>query len=230
MRLAVIPARGGSKRIPRKNVKLFCGKPIIGWSIEAALESKCFDRVIVSTDDKEIADIAKSFGAETPFLRPANLSDDYSGTISVISHAIEWQSKNGQEATEVCCIYPTAPFIQPADIVSGLEMLLNNNVSYAFSVTTFDSAIQRAIKINPDNRLEMLHPEHYNARSQDLEEMWHDAGQFYWGKANAWISGIPIFSKNSISVRLPRYRVQDIDNGEDWRFAELMFRSIQNME
>jgi N-acylneuraminate cytidylyltransferase len=230
VRLAVIPARGGSKRIPRKNVKLFYGKPIIGWSIEAAINSECFDRIIVSTDDKEIADIAKNFGAETPFVRPANLSDDYSGTISVIAHAIEWQSKNGQEASEVCCIYPTAPFIKSADIILGLNTLLNNDASYAFSVTTFDSAIQRAIKINSNNRLEMLSPECFNTRSQDLEEMWHDAGQFYWGKAKAWISGTPIFSKNSIAIKLPRYRVQDIDTAEDWIFAELLFRTIQNME
>ncbi len=230
MKLAVIPARGGSKRIPRKNIKLFCGKPIIGWSIEAAQDSECFDRIIVSTDDEEIADIARSFGAEVPFLRPKNLSDEHSGTIPVIAHAIEWQSRNGREAAHACCIYPTAPFIQPSDLILGMEMLLNNDVAYAFSVTSFAFPIQRAIKINIDHRIEMLNPQYFNARSQDLEKMWHDAAQFYWGRSEAWMSGMPIFSNNSLPIILPRYRVQDIDIMEDWEKAEYMFRSIQNLE
>lgn len=230
MKLAVIPARGGSKRIPRKNIKLFCGKPIIGWSIEAAQDSECFDRIIVSTDDEEIADIARSFGAEVPFLRPKNLSDEHSGTIPVIAHAIEWQSRNGREAAHACCIYPTAPFIQPSDLILGMEMLLNNDVAYAFSVTSFAFPIQRAIKINIDHRIEMLNPQYFNARSQDLEKMWHDAAQFYWGCSEAWMSGMPIFSNNSLPIILPRYRVQDIDIMEDWEKAEYMFRSIQNLE
>lgn len=229
MKLAVIPARGGSKRIPHKNVKLFCGKPIIGWSIASAQESECFDRIIVSTDDEEIADIARSFGAEVPFLRPKTLSDDHSGTTPVIAHAINWQSKNGKAATHVCCIYPTAPFIQPTDLILGMEMLLNNDVAYVFSVTTFDFPIQRALKINLDNRIEMLSPQHFNTRSQDLEKMWHDAAQFYWGRSEVWVSGAPVFSTNSLPVILPRYRVQDIDTMEDWVQAELMFRSIKNL-
>ena len=230
MKLAVIPARGGSKRIPRKNIKLFCGKPIIAWSIEAAQNSGCFDRIIVSTDDEEIADIARSFGAEVPFLRPKNLSDDHSCTIPVISHAIEWQSRDGKEATLVCCIYPTAPFIQSSDLILGMELLLNNDVAYAFSVTTFAFPIQRAIKITSENRIEMLNPQYFKTRSQDLEKMWHDAGQFYWGRSEAWTSEMPIFSNKSIPVLLPRYRVQDIDTMEDWEKAELMFRSFQNLK
>lgn len=230
MKLAVIPARGGSKRIPRKNIKLFCGKPIIAWSIEAAQNSECFDRIIVSTDDEEIADIALSFGAEVPFLRPKNLSDDHSDTISVIAHAIEWQSRDGREANLTCCIYPTAPFIQSSDLILGMELLLNNDVAYVFSVTTFASPIQRALKITPENRIEMLNPQYFKTRSQDLEKMWHDAGQFYWGRSEAWTSGMPIFSKKSLPVLLPRYQVQDIDIMEDWEQAELMFRSIQNLK
>lgn len=230
MKLAVIPARGGSKRIPRKNIKLFCGKPIIAWSIEAAQNSECFDRIIVSTDDEEIADIALSFGAEVPFLRPKNLSDDHSDTISVIAHAIEWQSRNGREATLTCCIYPTAPFIQSSDLILGMELLLNNDVAYVFSVTTFASPIQRALKITPENRIEMLNPQYFKTRSQDLEKMWHDAGQFYWGRSEAWTSGMPIFSKKSLPVLLPRYQVQDIDIMEDWEQAELMFRRNQNLK
>lgn len=228
MRLAVIPARGGSKRIPRKNIKQFCGQPMIAWSIQAALKSNCFDRVIVSTDDQEIADVAKAFGAEVPFMRPAELSDDYTGTIPVIAHATEWQAKNGEGPTEVCCIYATAPFVQASDLQKGLEILETSQADYAFSVTSYAFPIQRAIRITSNNRIEMFQPDHFNTRSQDLEEAWHDAGQFYWGKASAWLEGKPVFTHGATPIRLPRHRVQDIDSLEDWRRAELMFKILKH--
>jgi N-acylneuraminate cytidylyltransferase len=227
MRLAVIPARGGSKRIPRKNIKTFAGKPMIAWSIEAALQSGCFDRVIVSTDDAEIAAVAREHGAEVPFMRPAELSDDYTGTIPVVAHAVQWQAGHGQAADAVCCIYATAPFLQPDDLQRGLNILHENAAAYAFSVTSYAFPIQRAIRVTGAKRVEMFYPEHFNTRSQDLEEAWHDAGQFYWGTAHAWTSGKPIFSLESSPVVLPRHRVQDIDTPEDWDRAELMFAALQ---
>jgi pseudaminic acid cytidylyltransferase len=222
MRLAVIPARGGSKRIPGKNIKPFGGRPMMAWSISAALDSGCFDRVIVSTDSAEIAEVAKAHGAEVPFTRPSELSDDHTGTIPVIAHAIEWQNAHGEDATEVCCIYATAPFITPADIRRGLQTLRDSGADYAFSVTTYAFPIQRAIRLTPNGRVEMFQPEHFNTRSQDLEEAWHDAGQFYWGQAAAWLSRTALFTDAAAPVPMPRCRVQDIDTPEDWTRAELM--------
>lgn len=229
MRLAVIPARGGSKRIPRKNIRLFGGVPMIVWSIRAATESKCFDRIIVSTDDAEIAQVAQEYGAEVPFMRPAELSDDYTGTIPVIAHAVRWQNDNGATAGQVCCIYATAPFIRAADIRQGLRVLDESGAEYAFSVASYPFPIQRAIRRTRDGRVEMFEPANFNTRSQDLEEAWHDAGQFYWGKADAWLSGTPLFSSSSAPVPLPRYRVQDIDTPEDWERAEIMFRAMDGL-
>jgi pseudaminic acid cytidylyltransferase len=225
MRLAVIPARGGSKRIPRKNIKLFCGKPMIAWSIEAALQSGCFDEVVVSTDDQEIADVSLAHGAKVPFIRPAILSDDHTGTIPVVRHAVEWFRQVGRPPSQVCCIYATAPFIQVDDLRKGFELLQTGDCSYAFSVTSYPFPIQRAIRIMGNGRVEMFHPEHFNTRSQDLEEAWHDAGQFYWGKPGAWVSEKPVFSEGTIPVVLPRHRVQDIDTPEDWVRAEWLFRA-----
>ena len=225
MRLAVIPARGGSKRIPRKNIREFSGKPMIAWSIEAALQSHCFDRIIVSTDDEEIAEVAQAHGAEVPFMRPAELSDDYTGTTPVVAHAINWINQHGQAASEVCCIYATAPFIQASDLQRGLEVLETTGADFAFSVTSFAFPIQRAIRITSEQRVEMFQPEHFSTRSQDLEAAWHDAGQFYWGKAQAWLDNKPLFS-GAAPVILPRHRVQDIDTPEDWLRAELMFSAL----
>ncbi len=229
MRLAVIPARGGSKRIPRKNIKLFGGKPMIAWSITAALESGCFDHVVVSTDDDEIAEVAKYYGAEVPFIRPPELSDDHTGTIPVIRHAIEWHDEQKRMPTQVCCIYATAPFIRSIDICRGLEVLSSVGSDYAFSVTSYPFPIQRAIRVTPQGRVEMFNPELFNTRSQDIEEAYHDAGQFYWGRADAWLTGKVIFGPHAAAVLLPRYRVQDIDTTEDWQVAEYLFR-IVNLE
>jgi pseudaminic acid cytidylyltransferase len=221
MRLAVIPARGGSKRIPRKNIKQFGGIPMIAWSIQAALQSQCFDRLIVSTDDIEIADVARAHGAEVPFMRPSELADDYAGTIPVVAHAIEWQNQHGVTATDVCCIYATAPFVRASDLRSGLEILHSAGADYAFSVTSYASPIQRAFRVTAEQRLEMFYPEHFFTRSQDLEEAWHDAAQFYWGLADAWLALKPIFAPYSAPIMIPRERVQDIDTPEDWKVAEM---------
>ena len=226
MRLAVIPARGGSKRIPRKNIKLFDGKPIIAWSIKAALESGCFDRVLVSTDDREIAQVARAQGAEVPFVRPPELSDDHTGTIPVIAHATQWQADHGAPATQVCCIYATAPFVQAQDLLRGLALLQGSDADYAFGVTSYAFPIQRAIRIKTNQRVEMFEPDQFNTRSQDLEEAWHDAGQFYWGRAEAWLAQKPLFTQHAIAVPLPRHRVQDIDSFEDWKRAEWLFKAM----
>jgi N-acylneuraminate cytidylyltransferase len=225
VKIAVIPARGGSKRIPRKNIREFCGKPMIAWSIEAARKSDCFRHIVVSTDDSEIAEIAKQWGAEVPFMRPAALSDDHTGTLPVIRHATEWFIQQGEPAEQVCCIYATAPFISPEDIRRGLEILTVTCSDYAFSVTSYPFPIQRAIRITSQGRVEMFNPAQFNRRSQDLEEAFHDAGQFYWGRASAWLAEKTIFSPDASPVLLPRHQVQDIDTMEDWLRAELMFHS-----
>lgn len=227
MNLAVIPARGGSKRIPRKNIRPFFGRPMIAWSINAALESDCFDKVIVSTDDDEIADIARDCGAEIPFKRPPELSDDHTGTIPVIAHATDWYSRHGMQVRAVCCLYATAPFVQVADIKAGLGKLREEGCDYVFPVTSFPFPIQRAIRIVASGRAEMFYPEHFSTRSQDLEEAYHDAGQFYWGTADAWLQQKAIFSPSSVPLVLPRYRVLDIDTMEDWEHAERIFAAIQ---
>jgi len=226
VKLAVIPARGGSKRIPGKNKKYFCGKPIIVWSIEAALESDLFDKVIVSTDDEEIADISRKAGADVPFLRPDKLADDYTGTLPVVRHAIEWFKKHQYDVQYVCCIYATAPFTRPEDLSTGFQKLVEMGKSYAFSVTSFPFPIQRAVRITEQGVIEAIWPENIGKRSQDLEEAYHDAGQFYWGRPAAFLNEIPIFSPQSVPVVLPRYRVQDIDTQEDWIRAEAMFQSL----
>tara|TARA_R110001583_G_scaffold185625_1_gene345861 strand:+ start:11795 stop:12487 length:693 start_codon:yes stop_codon:yes gene_type:complete len=227
VKVAVIPARGGSKRIPRKNIKPFFGKPMIAWSIEAARESGCFDRVIVSTDDDEIADVAREYGAEAPFFRPPELSNDYAGTLPVIRHAVEWLEANGEAPEQVCCLYATAPFVQSTDLSRGLELLLQEGCDYAFSVTSFPFPIQRAVRLTHNNRVAMFQPEHFHTRSQDLEEGYHDAGQFYWGQASAWKAEAQLFGEQSVAVMLPRERVQDIDTPEDWRRAELLFQALR---
>jgi N-acylneuraminate cytidylyltransferase len=227
MKLAIIPARGGSKRIPRKNIRPFHGRPIIGWSIAAARASGLFDRIVVSTDDAEIASIARSEGADVPFLRPADLSDDHTGTVAVINHAIRWHLEAGQAVDDVCCIYATAPFVTAAALAEGHRRLAARGHGFAFSVTRYDFPIQRAVRLRPDGSLAMFQPEHLSTRSQDLEEAYHDAGQFYWGKAEAFLENLPLFSEHAVPVILPSHLVQDIDTLEDWRRAELMFAALE---
>lgn len=230
MRLAIIPARGGSRRIPRKNITTFCGKPMIAWPILSAIESQCFNRIIVSTDDVEIAKIAREHGAEVPFIRPADLSDDHTGTMPVVAHAIGWQNQHGTPPTQVCCLYATAPFVRAADLQRGLQVLHSTGADYAFSVASYAFPIQRAIRITPCGRVAMFQPEHFNTRSQDLEQAWHDAGQFYWGQAGAWLSGKPMFGHGSAPVLLERHRVQDIDTPEDWKRAEWLFKAMMSVD
>jgi len=227
LNVCVIPARGGSKRIPRKNLKKFNGEPIISYSIKTAIDSNCFSRVIVSTDDDEISEISRHYGAEVPFIRPKELSDDYTGTTSVIKHAIEFLQNEGGNIDLVCCIYATAPFIQTNDIIQSLSQIESQAIDYCFSVTSYPFPIQRAIRITKNKRCEMLQPDMLNQRSQDLEEVYHDAGQFYWGRANSWLKDKPIFGGLSSPYILPRYRVQDIDTEEDWVRAEIMCKSLQ---
>ena len=222
MRIAVIPARGGSKRIPRKNIKTFNGKPMIAWSIEAAKSSGLFERIIVSTDDAEIAEVSKQFGAEVPFTRPAELSNDFAATTEVIAHAALWAIEQGLDLESVCCIYATAPFVQVEDIKRGCEALDSGDWDYAFTVTDFAAPIFRSFKQTEQGGLEMFFPEHFGARSQDLPVALHDAGQFYWGRPKAWIQGKRIFDNRSKPILIPRWRVQDIDTTEDWDRAEIL--------
>lgn len=222
MKIAVIPARGGSKRIPRKNIKDFCGKPMIAWSIEAAKASGLFDRIIVSTDDVDIAKVSAQWGAEVPFMRPEELSNDYAGTTPVVAHATLWACDQGLDVEAVCCIYATAPFVKVDDIKRGWTALNSGAWDYAFSVTDFAAPIFRAFKQTAEGGIEMFFPEHFETRSQDLPVALHDAGQFYWGRPSAWIEGAHIFDKHSVPVIIPRWRVQDIDNEDDWVRAEII--------
>jgi N-acylneuraminate cytidylyltransferase len=220
MRLAVIPARGGSKRIPKKNIREFCGKPMIAWAIEACLASGCFDRIVVSTDDEEIAGIAKRYGAEVPFLRPIELSGDYVGTQAVVTHSINWFLDAGVPVACACCIYPTAPLLLPEDLMRGLDRLALGDCDFVFSAASFDYPVERALRLDPSGKVVMVNPENIGSRSQDLPTLVHDAGMFYWGMINAWTEGKVIFAGNSVALMIPRTRVQDIDTPEDWDVAE----------
>src|SRR5574344_2026728 len=224
--VAIIPARGRSKRIPKKNIKLFHGKPLIAYSIEAAIKSKLFSKVIVSTDDEEIAKIARSYGADVPFLRPLELSDDFTGTGAVVNHAIEFLKEQGEKIDIIWTIYATAAFLQEKYLIEGFEKLNNSNARNAFSCTSMPFPIQRTFKITQDERCEMFWSENFTKRSQDLEEAYQDAGQFYWTNLNVKSDDI-IFGKDSIPIILPRYLVQDIDTFEDWQRAECLFEVIQ---
>ncbi len=225
MNVCVIPARGGSKRIPRKNIRLFCGQPMIARSIQTAIQSELFSKVIVSTDDEEVSKIAAEFGAEMPFTRPKELADDHAVLNDVMAHATDWINKNLVGVQYICCLLATAPFVRVSDLEQGYQSLLESNANYAFSACRFSFPIQRAVRVLSNNRVEMFHPEHLYTRSQDLEEAYHDAGQFYWGTMKAWQQKSPLFTKNSVLVTIPSSRVQDIDTMEDWERAERMFLS-----
>lgn len=225
--VAIIPARGGSKRIPKKNIKDFFGKPLIAYSIEAALESDLFEKVIVTTDDEEIAEIARKYGAQVPFIRPKELSDDFTGTKDVIDHAVQYLENRGEHYKYICTIYATAPLLQKEYLIQGYEKLKNSDAVNAFSATTMPFPIQRTFKLDQNGRCEMFTPEHYLSRSQDLEEAYQDAGQFYWTKRDQKSDKI-MFGSDSIPIIIPRYLVQDIDTLEDWKRAEFMYEAIQN--
>ncbi len=223
--VAIIPARGGSQRIPRKNIKLFNGEPMIAYSIRAALASGVFDQVVVSTDDEEIADVARAHGAEVPFMRPAELADAFTGTAAVIQHALGALSCSFDYA---CCIYATAPLLQARYLRQGLEALeAAAEKSFAFSVCSFGFPVQRALLIDSDGSLSAMHPEFRSVRSQDLPVAYQDAGQFYWGRCEAWRRGDTVFSELSLPVILPRHLVQDIDSPEDWLRAEYLYAALK---
>ena len=229
MNLALIPARGGSKRIPRKNIRPFRGRPMIACSIDAARAAGCFDRILVSTDDEAIGAVARSHGAEVPFLRPAHLADDQATTQAVVLHALQWFEQQGLVPKAVCCLYATAPFVQPADLVAAGQLLEQAPTgSFVFAATSFPFPIQRAIRIDTAGRSAMFQPEHFNTRSQDLEEAFHDAGQFYWARSRAWATSHNLFNDGRPLI-LPRWRVQDIDTEEDWSRAELLHQMLEQL-
>lgn len=220
--LCVIPARGGSKRIPRKNIRAFAGRPMIAHSIRAALDSGLFGAVIVSTDDAEIARVARDAGASTPFVRPIDLANDHAATIPVIAHATRWAQEQGWRGEAVCCLYATAPFVQVTDLQAGFARLQEGSWKYVFTATDYAAPVHRAFLAVASGGVEMLFPQHFGTRSQDLPVALHDAGQFYWGRVDAWLAGAPFFAAHSAPLVLPRWRVQDIDTTEDWQRAEQM--------
>ncbi|MEY4590966.1 MAG: N-acylneuraminate cytidylyltransferase [Pseudomonadota bacterium] len=227
MRIAVIPARGGSKRIPRKNIKPFLGQPIIHYALSAALKSRLFDAVVCSTDDEEIAQVALNCGAQVPFMRPEELSDDYTITADVIAHAVNYFHTKGQVVTSACCIYATAAFVTPEQLGEAFEIFSRESCDFVFSATAFEFPIQRAIYLNAQQRVAMFYPEYALTRSQDLTPAFHDAGQFYWGTATAWLEKRPIFTEQSAAYIVPSEEVQDIDTLADWRRAELLYQLRQ---
>ncbi len=225
--IAIIPARGGSKRIPRKNVRVFAGKPMIAHAISVALESGLFSKVIVSTDDAEIAAISVAAGAETPFQRPADLADDITPTVPVIAHAVREMLDRGEHFDHACCIYPGVPFLLPQDLLEGRRLLDSAAAPYAFPVVPFPSPIQRALRRADDGRVEPFDPQYVLVRTQDLEPAYHDAGQFYWGGNQAWLDGLAIHANGAAFV-MPEWRIVDIDTEADWIRAELIHSALRS--
>jgi pseudaminic acid cytidylyltransferase len=226
MNIAVIPARGGSKRIPRKNLKSFCGKPMLNYAIEAAISSELFDRVIVSTDDDEITALAKESGAEVPFRRSAKLSNDHAGTLPVIQDAIQRLEEDGSSIEMVSCIYPTVPLLSGKTLRRAGRDFLSNSGGFLIAATAFDYPVQRGFFFSEDTGLQMLFPEEYQTRSQDLKPVFHDAGQFYFAANNTWINSSRMYTENSRLFLLPKDKVCDIDTMEDWEWAELLYQKI----
>lgn len=228
MRVAVIPARGGSKRIPRKNIRVFAGKPIIEWPISVALGSGLFDQVVVSTEDAEIAEVARDAGASVPFVRSEKLSDDYADTKSVVRHAISMLNLKSDSEAQVCCIYPTSVFVNTHLLSEGLEKLRSSNAKFVFSITSVDTSVYRSFNKTADDRITMLFPENYAKRTQDLPSLYCDAAQFYWAKVNAWQSDLNMFGADSIGIVIDPSKVQDIDTEIQWRSAERIFQESLN--
>lgn len=225
MNIAIIPARGGSKRIPLKNIRPFCGKPIIAHSIDTALQSGLFSSVIVSTDDEKIAEIARECGAEIPFIRPTELSDDLTGTTPVLRHGLEWCLENGRPVEAICGLYATSPFTTVEDLQRGFDCL--SKAPAAFSITTFPYPIYRGLSVDGQGQAKLIWPEHLKSRSQDLPEAHHDCGQFYWATRDFLLSDKDFMDGEGHGIQIPRHRVQDIDTEEDWVRAELMYRLLQ---
>ena len=228
---AIIPARGGSKRIPRKNIRPFLGKPMIAYSIETAFESGIFDEVIVSTDDEEIASVAEQYGASSPFVRPAEIADNQTGIIEVIAHAIQELEKQGKSPDFICTIYATAPLMQYHDLIEAYRKLQDSDKGFIVAATTFPATIFRSFAVQKNGAIKMFWPENYPANSQDLPEAYHDAGQFLWGRRNAYLQKpVQVFSDQSIAFPIPRHRVMDIDSLEDWGHAEVLYKVLQMAE
>lgn len=223
MNIAIIPARGGSKRIPRKNIKNFDGKPIIIWSIQVAKKSKLFDYIVVSTDDNEIKQIAEEHGAIVPFIRPHNISDDETPTVPVISHAVKEIDRLYRNVDYACCIYPCSPFIKVSDLVKSFNLLKSSGENFVYPVTEYPHSIFRSMRQSKDGKMKFLYPEYEMSRTQDLEKIFHDTGQFYWGKAEAWRK-LKKMHTDGVGMKIPPYRVIDIDTEDDWKRAELFFR------
>lgn len=224
MNIAVIPARGGSKRIPRKNIKHFYGKPILQWPITAVMDSGLFERVIVSTDDEEVAEIALAAGAEVPFYRPAELANDYAATVPVIRHAI--QALGLSDSDIVCCIYPTAVFSRAADLRQAMALLQETEADFVMPVTAYSCPLARAMMIDATGRLKLSLPQHENTRTQDCDTFYHDVGQYYLGTAAAWLRDKAFYEQDVRALVTPRFLAHDIDTPDDWYFAELVFRAI----
>lgn len=229
MNIAIIPARGGSKRIPKKNIKNFLGKPIISYSVELAIKSNLFDKVIVSTDCDEIAEIAKSYGAEVPFKRPHEISDDFSTLNEVLKHAIDFIENDGFLYEYVCCIYATAPFIEIDDVRRGFELINTKKWESVIAATNFSYPIFRSFEKDKKGGLKMVFPDHYSSRSQDLPEIFHDAGQFFWAKSEFLKKSPSGFNQNNTIIEIPNYRAQDIDTDEDWHRAELIYKYLNEL-
>jgi N-acylneuraminate cytidylyltransferase len=230
VKIAVIPARGGSKRIVGKNIREFCGQPVIKYSIDTAVKCGLFDHVVVSTDSEEIAAVATRCGASVPFIRPADLSGDMTPTVPVVAHAIGWVHQNLGATDFACCVYATAPFVESIDLSGAMEVLTEDPLcEFVFPVTTFPFPIFRGVTVQ-EGRVEMIWPEHELTRSQDLPEACHDAGQFYWGRTEAWMRAKGVYSSRCRAYRIPRWRVQDLDTPEDWVVAERMFAALGSQQ
>jgi pseudaminic acid cytidylyltransferase len=229
-KLCIIPARGGSKRIPRKNIRKFLGKPIISYTIEAALESGFFDKVMVSTDDNEIAEVSKQYGAEIPFMRSASTSDDFATTADVIAEVLTQYENEGISFEYACCCYATAPFTTSKRLAEGFDKLIAENVDSVFPISAFSYPIFRSLKKSDDGRVGMNWPENLNKRSQDFPEAFHDAGQWYWFVVDRFLKSGQLFTNNSFGLEISPLEVQDIDNEHDWHLAELKYGYLQSLK
>ena len=229
MNIAIIPARGGSKRIPGKNIKIFNGKPIISWSIKCAKKTKIFDQIIVSTDDKKIAKVARKFGAKVPFIRSRSLAKDSVGITEVVCDATKRIIKRGIKVKYVCCIFPTSPLMRPKDILLGYKKIIKNKYAYVFSATSFPSSIYRSFSLDKKrNKLRVSFPQKFERKINENSKFFYDAGQFYWGKKESWIKKKRIFSSQSTTIEIPRWRAQDINNKNDWIMAQQLFKGLNN--
>lgn len=225
-RLCIIPARGGSKRIPRKNIKPFMGKPIIAYSIEAALNSGVFDEVMVSTDDVEIAEVARQYGAKVPFMRSAETSNDYATTVDVLLEVVNRYKERGNVFDTICCLYSTAPFVT-SDRLKEASSQISDTIDACFTIVQYSYPIQRSLRINEDNCVEMKFPEHLKSRTQDLEKVYHDAGQFYFVKTDALVKEKTVWCKRTAPVILSELEVQDLDTLTDWQLAEMKYQLLK---